>query len=396
MQKVYSRINWENDPSINTPLNEDNLNQMDYALDKIDDRVVHLAGYEERVKISEENAKTSEDNAKESELKAKEYAEQAQESAENVGDLIVPKGDITFEELSTFSAKTGYMYKIINDFYSDETFADGGGKFYLAGTKVYMNKDGLWELLTSTSGDAAGASDIAIPLLIDNWVFDEENGEYVQTVSISGLREESSPLIVPSPVGDSLTDEELSAYNCLKNDIHIEVGLITFRAYKIPSISFTVIAKGASATGDAVATVTALVAKVSELEAEVDANASTITKLNSDLNDFISFAIGENDSDLITAGNIHFVKNNKNLLISSTSCHINIPNMQGNEVIKLSDWTKDINLAIECTIPIFVTNIGFSNVMLLLRNDGVFLHALIPVSATGAWINVNANVLVLL
>ena len=84
MQKVYQRINWENDPSTNTPINEDNLNKMDYALDKIDDRVVNLSGYESRVaeseknaKQSEINAKESEINAKESELKAKEYKEQA-------------------------------------------------------------------------------------------------------------------------------------------------------------------------------------------------------------------------------------------------------------------------------------------------------------------------------
>lgn len=42
MQKVYSRINWENYPSENTPLNESNLNRTDYAIDEIDDRVIAL------------------------------------------------------------------------------------------------------------------------------------------------------------------------------------------------------------------------------------------------------------------------------------------------------------------------------------------------------------------
>ena len=77
MQKIYSRINWENSPSANTPLGENNLNAMDYALDVIDTRVVGLYGYESRVKESETNAKTSEINAKESELKSKEYMEHA-------------------------------------------------------------------------------------------------------------------------------------------------------------------------------------------------------------------------------------------------------------------------------------------------------------------------------
>lgn len=42
MQKAYSRVNWENYPSENTPLNESNLNRMDYAIDEIDDRVIGL------------------------------------------------------------------------------------------------------------------------------------------------------------------------------------------------------------------------------------------------------------------------------------------------------------------------------------------------------------------
>lgn len=43
MQKVYpNRINWENEPSQNTPINENNLNKMDYALFTIDGRVCDL------------------------------------------------------------------------------------------------------------------------------------------------------------------------------------------------------------------------------------------------------------------------------------------------------------------------------------------------------------------
>lgn len=42
MQKVFQRINWQNYPSEETPLNESNLNRMDYAVDAIDDRVITL------------------------------------------------------------------------------------------------------------------------------------------------------------------------------------------------------------------------------------------------------------------------------------------------------------------------------------------------------------------
>ena len=40
MNKVYSRINWENEPSDNTPLNETNMNKMDFALDEVDNRLI--------------------------------------------------------------------------------------------------------------------------------------------------------------------------------------------------------------------------------------------------------------------------------------------------------------------------------------------------------------------
>ena len=42
MNKVYSRINWENFPSENTALNESNLNRMDLGLDNLDNRVIEM------------------------------------------------------------------------------------------------------------------------------------------------------------------------------------------------------------------------------------------------------------------------------------------------------------------------------------------------------------------
>lgn len=42
MDKAYSRINWQNEPSIATPINDVNLNRMDNALNVIDNRVVNF------------------------------------------------------------------------------------------------------------------------------------------------------------------------------------------------------------------------------------------------------------------------------------------------------------------------------------------------------------------
>lgn len=42
MQKIYSRIKWENLPSEKTAVNESNLNKMDLAVDNLDDRIVAM------------------------------------------------------------------------------------------------------------------------------------------------------------------------------------------------------------------------------------------------------------------------------------------------------------------------------------------------------------------
>lgn len=42
MQKAHSNINWVNRPSLETPINETNLNKMDRSIDTIDDRVIVL------------------------------------------------------------------------------------------------------------------------------------------------------------------------------------------------------------------------------------------------------------------------------------------------------------------------------------------------------------------
>ena len=48
--KLYSRINWKNRPSRNTPINETNLGKIDYALDEIDNRVISLYGLNNEIK----------------------------------------------------------------------------------------------------------------------------------------------------------------------------------------------------------------------------------------------------------------------------------------------------------------------------------------------------------
>lgn len=42
MDKTYTRINWQNEPSVATPINDVNLNKMDYSLNEVDNRIISL------------------------------------------------------------------------------------------------------------------------------------------------------------------------------------------------------------------------------------------------------------------------------------------------------------------------------------------------------------------
>ena len=194
MQKIYTRINWKNEPDRTTALNENNLNRIDYAMDALDDRVIGLAGYEERAKISEETAKMYMEAAMQSEENALEYAnasqvrgdervalaeqharmaesythggtgqreneavdnaqyylEQAKQLSQSMNGLI-PMGTITFSDLSLEENQVGkYMFNISEDFVTDDTFKEGVGHVIPAGTNVFRTNDGYWDCLAGS------------------------------------------------------------------------------------------------------------------------------------------------------------------------------------------------------------------------------------------------------
>lgn len=101
MEKTYQRINWENEPSTVTPLNEDNLNRIDYAVDVIDTRVVELGSYRDDAMQSAESARENailsqsyavggtNERVGENVDNAKYYKEQAETASRNVESAVV-------------------------------------------------------------------------------------------------------------------------------------------------------------------------------------------------------------------------------------------------------------------------------------------------------------------
>ncbi len=123
---------------------------------------------------SEANAASSEANAANSEANALSY----KEIVENINDSIVGSintlassgtvgsfifmGTITFEELMLLSddeKAIGYVYCVINDFTTDDTFVNGGGLSYTAGTNVQYTVDG-WNCLGGSSSPTATIDEV--------------------------------------------------------------------------------------------------------------------------------------------------------------------------------------------------------------------------------------------
>lgn len=110
--------------------------------------------------ISEANAATSEANAKDSEEKASNYCEIVKSVVDGLNSGFIPIGTITFAELATAEKATGFTYNISDDFVTDETFREGAGKAYTAGTNVYYTIDNYWDCFGGSASPTATVEEV--------------------------------------------------------------------------------------------------------------------------------------------------------------------------------------------------------------------------------------------
>lgn len=134
---------------------------------------------ETRASTSEVNAKSSETNALNSANRAQSYAvggtgtrdDEDTNNAHYYYELIknivigldsafIPMGTVSFAELSTVEKATGYMYNISNDFVTDNSFREGAGRSYTAGTNVYYTANGQWDCFGGAASPTATVSEV--------------------------------------------------------------------------------------------------------------------------------------------------------------------------------------------------------------------------------------------
>ena len=150
----------------------------------------NAAASEQSAKTSETNAAVSEKNAKISEESilssanlsqsyavggtgtregedtnnAQYYCEVVKSVAGSISGGFIPIGTITFAELASVEKAVGFTYNISESFVTDETFREGEGMHYTAGTNVYYTADGHWDCLGGSAIPAASVDEVKIYL----------------------------------------------------------------------------------------------------------------------------------------------------------------------------------------------------------------------------------------
>lgn len=91
---------------------------------------------------------------------AKYYYQVIKNIVDSIDGTFMPMGSIRFSQLKNVAKATGFTYNIIEDFVTDDTFIEGAGYPYAAGTNVYYTKDGYWDALGGSVSSAASVDEV--------------------------------------------------------------------------------------------------------------------------------------------------------------------------------------------------------------------------------------------
>lgn len=99
-------------------------------------------------------------NAANSEGNANYYYELIKDIVVGLDTGFIPMGTISFAELANTEKATGYVYNINDDFVTDDTFREGAGKQYTAGTNVYYTASGKWDCFGGANPHTASVEEV--------------------------------------------------------------------------------------------------------------------------------------------------------------------------------------------------------------------------------------------
>lgn len=88
------------------------------------------------------------------------YYELTKNIVVGLDSAFIPMGTVSFAELANVEKAIGYMYNIHDDFVTDESFREGAGKSYTAGTNVYYTANEKWDCFGGTASPTATVSEV--------------------------------------------------------------------------------------------------------------------------------------------------------------------------------------------------------------------------------------------
>lgn len=103
--------------------------------------------YLANITLQASKADKSAQEASESAIKSEEHAKEAEKYSKDWIGSLLPQGKIRFESIPIQGMREGQLYDIVDGFVSDNRFADGAGYSYPAGTNIFWNKDGKWDVI---------------------------------------------------------------------------------------------------------------------------------------------------------------------------------------------------------------------------------------------------------
>lgn len=112
-------------------------------------------GYAVAAQSSMNSAIDSASSASKSATDAYNYYLQTEAITNSLNGAFLPMGTIEYTELATLvennAVAAGYLYNISDNFVTNDTFKEGAGVEYVAGTNVYYTSDGYWDCLAGTT-----------------------------------------------------------------------------------------------------------------------------------------------------------------------------------------------------------------------------------------------------
>jgi hypothetical protein len=139
---------------------EEYMNITKSYMDNAESSKTTAKSYSDKAEEYMDNAAVSASNASDSEANVSTYYQRIQNIVNGLETGFIPMGTISFSELATVERTVGCVYNVRDDFTTNESFAEGNGMSYTAGTNIYVRSDGFFDCFGGSSPVTATVNEV--------------------------------------------------------------------------------------------------------------------------------------------------------------------------------------------------------------------------------------------